>query len=124
MNERRDGGFEVVLAFTQFISVRRAAEGADRGEGSVCRHLHLGVARDELYAEPRQLQRRLQIPRLTAGYAPRAAVTLEHRAAVSVLSRAGVPSGRASGPCSGALLRGTSRRPRPGTGLHAMYTNR
>ena len=31
-----------------------------------------------------------------------AAVTLEQRAAVSVRSRAGVPSGRASGPCSGA----------------------
>lgn len=52
MNERRDGGFEVLLAFAQFMSVRRAAEGADRGEGSVCQHLHLRVARDELYAEP------------------------------------------------------------------------
>ena len=52
MNERRDGGFEVVLAFTQLISVSRAAEGAGRGEGGVCQHLHLGVTRDELYAEP------------------------------------------------------------------------
>ena len=52
MNERRDSGFEVVLAFAQFISVRRAAEGADRGEGSICKHLHLGVARDKLYPEP------------------------------------------------------------------------
>ena len=35
VNERRDGDFEVVLAFAQFISVRRTAEGADRLVGRI-----------------------------------------------------------------------------------------
>ena len=41
-----------VLAFAQFTAVRRAAQGADRSERGICQHLHLGVARDELYPEP------------------------------------------------------------------------
>ena len=52
MNERRDGGFEAVLAFAQFIPVRRAAEGAGRGGGGICQHLQPGVARDALDPEP------------------------------------------------------------------------
>jgi hypothetical protein len=49
VNEHGDGGFEVVLAFVQFIPVSRAAEGADRSVCGICQHLHLAVARDELY---------------------------------------------------------------------------
>ena len=52
MNDRRDGGFEAVLAFAQFILVRSAAEGAGRGGGGICQHLQPGVARDEPDAEP------------------------------------------------------------------------
>jgi hypothetical protein len=52
VDEHHHGGFEAVLAFAQFTAVRRAAQGADRSERGICQHLHLGVARDELYPEP------------------------------------------------------------------------
>ena len=67
MNEHRDGGFEVVLAFAQFISVRRTAEGADRGERSICQHPHLGIAPDELYSEPGSIRAGAQAVTLDAG---------------------------------------------------------
>jgi hypothetical protein len=67
VNERRDGGFEVVLAFAQLIPVSRAAEGADRGEGGICQHLHLRVARDELYPEPGSFRAGAQAVTLDTG---------------------------------------------------------
>ena len=67
MNERRYGGFEAVLAFAQFISVRRAAEGAGRGEGGICQHLQPGVARDELDPEPGSLRAGAQAVAFDAG---------------------------------------------------------
>jgi hypothetical protein len=44
-----------------------AAEGADRGEGGICQHLHLGVARDELYPEPGSFRAGAQAIALDAG---------------------------------------------------------
>ncbi len=52
MHEHRDGGLEAVLSLAQFISVSRPAQGAGRGEGSICQPHHFGVAQDELYPEP------------------------------------------------------------------------
>jgi hypothetical protein len=67
VNEHSDGRFEVVLAFAQFIPVSRAAEGAGRSECGICQHLHLAVARDELYPEPGSFRAGAQAVALDAG---------------------------------------------------------